>query len=97
MSLKSLIDKPKELEKKKYGEVFTPMKIVNEMLDKLDECYKKEHKNSIFTKKSFKWLDPANGMGNYPIAVYLRLMEGLKKKYQMKRKERNIFLKICYI
>lgn len=46
--MKSLIDKPdellefiesclkpKEVEKKKFGEVFTPMKIVNEMLDKL--------------------------------------------------------------
>jgi len=48
LSLQSLIDKPKELleiindclkpkdiEKKQFGEVFTPMKLVNEMLDKL--------------------------------------------------------------
>jgi hypothetical protein len=27
--------KPKEIEKKERGEVFTPMKLVNEMLDKL--------------------------------------------------------------
>ena len=50
MFLKSLIDnprellelisdclKPKEVEKKEFGEVFTPMKLVNEMLDKLPE------------------------------------------------------------
>jgi hypothetical protein len=48
MELKSLLDepikllefiesclKPKETEKKRFGEVFTPMKLVNEMLDKL--------------------------------------------------------------
>jgi hypothetical protein len=91
MSLKSLIDKPKELleyidnclkpkdlEKKKYGEVFTPMNLVNEMLDKLDEYYNKENGKSIFTEKNFKWFDPANGMGNFPIAVYMKLMNGLQ-------------------
>jgi hypothetical protein len=61
---KSLIDKPKELleliddclklkmeEKKKFGEVFTPFKLINEMLDKLDEYYRKSHKKSIFSVK----------------------------------------------
>ncbi len=64
--VESLIDKPKELlelielclkpkkvEKKKFGEVFTPMNLVNEMLDKLDECYIKEHKKSIFNESNF--------------------------------------------
>lgn len=91
LSLQSLIDKPKELlglidsclkpkheEKKKFGEVFTPMKLVNEMLDELDKYYKKEHNKSIFSEKSFTWFDPANGMGNFPIAIYIRLMNGLK-------------------
>jgi hypothetical protein len=84
MSMKSLIDQPKELlelindclkpkdkEKKEYGEVFTPMEIVNEMLDKLPK--------SVWKNKDLKWFDPAAGMGNFPIAVYLRLMKGLKK------------------
>lgn len=52
MSLQSLIDKPNELldlinkclkpkivEKKKHGEVFTPMNTVNDMLDKLNEFH----------------------------------------------------------
>ena len=60
MSFKSLIDRPKELlelidsclkpkklEKNKFGEVFAPMSLVNEMLDKLDEYYTKEHSKSI--------------------------------------------------
>ena len=91
MSLKSLIDKPKELlelidsclkpkqkEKQENGEVFTPMCLVFEMLDNLDKHYIKEHGRSIFTEPSFKWFDPASGMGNFPVAVYLKLMEGLK-------------------
>lgn len=90
MSLQSLIDRPKELlelidsclkpkklEKEKFGEVFTPMYLVNEMLDKLDKSYVDEHKKSIFTEPQLKWLDPAAGMGNFPVAIYLRLMDGL--------------------
>ncbi len=94
MSLQSLIDKPSELleyineclkpkteEKKQFGEVFTPMKLVNEMLDKLDECYMKEHNKSIFEIRDFKWFDPANGMGNFLIAVYMRLIQHHDKKH----------------
>ena len=94
MSLQSLIDKPKELlelidsclkpkkkEKQENGEVFTPMCLVFEMLDNLDRHYIKEQGISIFTEPSFRWFDPASGMGNFPVAVYLRLMEGLKSQF----------------
>jgi hypothetical protein len=70
--------KPKEKEKKENGEVFTPLSLVNEMLDNLDEAYKKEYGKSIFTEVEFKWLDPAVGIGNFPIIVYQRLMKGLQ-------------------
>lgn len=93
MELKSLIDepekllklidsclKPKQKEKQENGEVFTPMNLIEEMLDVLDKNYQKKHKKSIFTNEKLKWYDPANGMGNFPIAVYLRLMKGLKKE-----------------
>ena len=33
--------KPKEIEKKKFGEVFTPMSFINDMLGDLDAYYKK--------------------------------------------------------
>ena len=85
MSLQSLIDRPKELlelindclkpkniEKKKFGEVFTNMTLVNEMLDTLPI--------DVWKNKNLKWLDPSNGMGNFPIAVYLRLMESLREE-----------------
>jgi len=63
--------KPKEVEKKDNGEVFTPISMVNEMLDTLPK--------DVWSNKKLKWYDPANGLGNYPIVVYLRLMEGLKE------------------
>ena len=69
--------KPKEKEKKENGEVFTPLNLVVEMVDKLDEAYAKEHGRSIFSEKNFKWFDPAVGIGNFLIVVYQRLMVGL--------------------
>lgn len=62
--------KPKDIEKKIRGEVFTPMKLVGEMLDTLPE--------EVWKNPNLKWLDPAAGMGNFPVAVYMRLMEGLR-------------------
>jgi len=82
MTLQSLLDKPiellnfinerlkpKDIEKKKYGEVFTPLPLIEEMLDKLPI--------EVWYNPNFKWLDPANGMGNFMIAIYFRLMKGL--------------------
>jgi hypothetical protein len=69
--------KPKEKEKRENGEVFTPLFLVNEMLDKLDETYTKQYGKSIFTEVEFKWFDPAVGIGNFPIIVYQRLLKGL--------------------
>jgi hypothetical protein len=56
------------------------MSLIFEMLDNLDKHYIKEHGRNIFTEKDFKWFDPASGMGNFPVAVYLKLMEGLKSQ-----------------
>jgi hypothetical protein len=103
MGLKSLIDKPKELlelineclkpkeiEKKKFGEVFTPMNLVNEMLDKLPK--------EVWTNKNLKWLDPCVGMGNFMIGVYLKLMEGLKKEIpDDKKRKKHILEKMLYM
>lgn len=61
---------PKSAERHKYGEVFTPMSLVNEMLDTLP--------SEVWRDKTLKWLDPANGMGNFPIGVFLRLFYGFR-------------------
>jgi hypothetical protein len=78
MSLKTLdihkiIDKylPVRIkEKNKSGEVFTPRILINEMLDKLP--------TDVWKNKDLRWLDPANGIGNFPLLVYERLMKGLQ-------------------
>jgi hypothetical protein len=103
MGLKSLIDKPKELlelineclkpkeiEKKKFGEVYTPMNLVNDMLDKLPK--------EVWENKNLKWLDPCVGMGNFMIGVYLRLIEGLKKEIpDEKKRKKHILEKMIYM
>jgi type I restriction-modification system DNA methylase subunit len=61
----------KEEEKNKHGEVFTPVKIIEEMLDKLP--------NKIWSNPELKWLEPASGIGNFFMAVYSRLLKGLEK------------------
>jgi len=60
----------REEEKNKFGEVFTPIKLIEEMLDKLPK--------SVWINPDLKWLDPANGIGNFPMIVYQRLMKGLE-------------------
>ena len=103
LSIQSLIDKPKELleiineclkpktiEKKQFGEVFTPIKIVNEMLDKLP--------SEVWFDKNLKWLDPANGIGNFPIIIYLRLMESLKDEIiNEKERKKHILENMIYM
>jgi hypothetical protein len=102
-SLQSLIDnpkellelidnclKPKEIEKKENGEVFTPMKIIDEMLDKMPV--------DVWKDKNLKWLDPAAGMGNFPVAVYLRLMETLKDEIKdEKERKKHILENMLYM
>jgi len=79
--------KPKKKEKKENGEVFTPLFLVHEMLDKLDEAYIKEYGKSIFSEEEFKWLDPAVGIGNFPVVVYQRLMKGLQIPNEEERRQ----------
>ena len=94
MDLQSLIDrpkellelineclKPKEIEKKQFGEVFTPMKFINEnMLKDLENYWKNKYNENIWSNEKLTWYDPAAGMGNYPVAIYYKLFEGLKQK-----------------
>jgi hypothetical protein len=52
------------------GEVFTPVDLICDALDKLPQL--------VWKNPNLKWFDPANGIGNFPIIVYYKLMEGLK-------------------
>jgi hypothetical protein len=112
MSLQSLLDrpkellelineclKPKEIEKKIFGEVFTPMSFINDnMLHHLEEYYKKKYSSIIYEDETLKWYDTSAGMGNFPIAIYYKLMDGLKKKIpDEKSRKKHIIENMLYM
>ena len=73
-NLMELVDsylKPSNTEKKMLGEVFTSLELVEEMLDKLPV--------EVWSNPHLKFLDPANGIGNFPVILVKKLMEGLKE------------------
>lgn len=94
-----------EVEKKKFGEVMTPLELVKEMLATLPE--------DVWSNPNLKWLDPANGTGPYPIMVIYKLMIGLKdwepdeeKRYKhivenmiyvSELQPKNMFLYMCAV
>jgi len=76
--------------KKQRGEVFTPLSLINGMLDYLP--------NEVWSNPDLKWLDPANGIGNFPICVYYRLMKGLKSKIaKAQDRSRHIIENMLYM
>jgi hypothetical protein len=112
MSIQSLLDKPKELlelisdclkpkqsDKKQFGEVFTPMDFINDkMLKDIEDYWLKNNNQNIWNNEKLKWYDPAAGMGNYPIAIYYKLMEGLKTKIpNEKQRKKHIIEKQLYM
>ena len=85
--------KPTKEKKEKNGEVFTPIKLIEEMMDKLTDA-----NPNIWSNPNLKWLDPAAGMGNFSVVVYLRLMEGLKKQMpNIEARKKHILEKMLYM
>ena len=85
--------KPTKEKKEKNGEVFTPIKLIEEMMDKLTDA-----NPNIWSNPNLKWLDPAAGMGNFAVVVYLRLMEGLKKQMpNIEARKKHILEKMLYM
>jgi hypothetical protein len=64
--------KPKELEKKRDGAVYTPPTLIEQMFDELTRA-----NPTIWSDPSRRFLDPANGIGNFPVLAFHRLMKGL--------------------
>jgi site-specific DNA-methyltransferase (adenine-specific) len=97
--------KVSDVEKKKFGEVMTPLELIKEMLATLPE--------EVWSNPNLKWLDPANGTGPYPIMVIYKLMKGLEewepdseKRYKhivenmiyvCELQPKNMFLYMCAI
>lgn len=76
--------------KKLNGEVFTPPKLINEMLDKLP--------NDVWYDPKLKWLDPCAGIANFPFIIYERLMIGLKNIIiDDKQRKKHILTEMIYM
>lgn len=92
-----------EIERKKFGEVMTPLELVKEMLNTLPK--------EVWSNPNLKWLDPCNGAGTFPYVVIYKLMNGLsewepdtEKRYKhivenmiytCELQSRNVFLWLC--
>jgi site-specific DNA-methyltransferase (adenine-specific) len=91
MNVKDIQDKIEEflpirkIEKNKNGEVFTPYILIEEMLDKLPK--------EVWSNPDLKWLDPANGIGNFPMVVYNKLMKGLEKEIENEEDRKEHIIK----
>lgn len=59
-----------EVEKKSFGEIFTPFPLINDMLNTLPI--------EVWSNPNLKWGDFCNGVGNFMIIVIKRLMIGLE-------------------
>jgi hypothetical protein len=80
----------KKSEKDKFGEVFTPPLLIKEMLAKIP--------SEVWSNPDLKWLDPANGIGNFPMLVYEKLFEKLKPKISNDTERSNhILTKMLYM
>jgi len=62
----------RDKEKDKFGEVFTPAKLIDEILDALPA--------DVWRNPDAKWLDPAAGRGYFGALVYIRLFNTLRSK-----------------
>jgi hypothetical protein len=60
----------KTAEKEEFGEVFTPPVMIEQLLDNFPAA--------IWKQRDAVWLDPAAGIGNFPIYLFFRYMDGLK-------------------
>jgi len=76
--------------KKLFGEVFTPIFLINDLVDKLPK--------DVWKNPDLKWLDPASGLGNFPIIIYYRLMESLKVVFKnIENRSKHIIENMLYM
>jgi len=79
-----------DVEREDFGEVMTPITLVEEILDILP--------SDVWSNPNLKWLDPCNGVGTFPSIVVQRLMKGLEtfEKNPIKR-YRHIIEEMIYV
>jgi type I restriction-modification system DNA methylase subunit len=79
--------KPTDRKMHERGEIFTPINLVESMLDKLEF-----YDNDIFAHREYTWLDPTCGVGNFLICLYYRLMNGLQYEIPEEEERRKHIL-----
>jgi hypothetical protein len=62
--------RPKKEQVASRGEVFTPITFVEDMLNHLPD--------EVWTHPEYKWLDPSNGIGNFPVVAFTKLDAALR-------------------
>lgn len=82
--------KVSKTEVKKFGEIMTPITLVEEMLDTLPY--------DVWTNPNLKWLDPCNGVGTFVSVIIERLMKGLETfQPDEKRRYKHIIENMIYV
>ena len=75
--------------KDQYGEVFTPIELVDELVS---------HIPVKWTDSNTKILDPASGIGNFPVVIYYKLMDSLSKTIpEKKRRSKHIINNMLFM
>ena len=72
---------PRQKQKKEAGEVFTPIELIEKVIAHLPK--------SVWKNPDLKWIDPANGIGNFPVVIFYKLDEGLKEWEPLEKKRRK--------
>jgi len=80
----------KSTEKSEFGEVFTPTTMIETLYNNFPK--------SIWNNPTTTWLDPAGGIGNFPLLLFFWLMNGLKSKIPNETKRaKHIIEKMIFI
>jgi hypothetical protein len=80
----------KDSEKAEFGEVFTPVPMIEDLLDHFPA--------DAWTNPRLTWLDPASGIGNFPLVIYFRLMKGLARAMpSAAARSRHIITKMLFM
>ena len=80
----------KSNEKSEFGEVFTPISMIETLFERFPK--------NIWNNSENKWLDPCGGIGNFPLLLFFWLMNGLKDKIPNDTKRsKHIIEKMIYI
>jgi hypothetical protein len=81
---------PRQKQKKEAGEVFTPIELIEKIMSHLPK--------SVWGNPELTWIDPANGIGNFPVVIFYKLDEGLKEWEPSETKRRkHIIEKMLYM